>query len=179
MQNIFLRDCSNFYSIIFTIKHILLTCHRSTCGEKCVDAKIDLVIYANEMLHSLFQTSLICKDLYLFRHFIMQITALESLDVFLQFINNRLTIERSGKSRSLYLYLFVFFQIAQTRKLPVAELARIGGGGIGAIGIDVGVDLGLRRETRRRRSRAGRRCLAAATWIGPAILAVPRGTSGS
>lgn len=60
-----------------------------------MDMKIDLVIYeyANEMLHSLFQTSLICKDLYFCRHFIMQITILESLDVFLKFINNRLTIE--------------------------------------------------------------------------------------
>lgn len=77
--------------------------------------------------------------------------------------------------------LFVFLQVAEPRERPVAELARVRGSGIIAVGIDadVGVNLRLRRKAGRCRCRAGRRRLAAATRIGPAILAVPRGASGS
>lgn len=78
-------------------------------------------------------------------------------------------------------YLFMFLQVAEPRECPVTELAGIGGGGIIAVGIDadVGVNLRLRRKAGRRRCCAGRRRLAAATRVGPAILAVPRRTSSS
>lgn len=78
-------------------------------------------------------------------------------------------------------YLLVFLQVAEPRERPVAELAGVRGSGVIAVGIDadVGVDLRLRREAGRCWRRAGGRRLAAATRVGPAILAVPRGTSGS
>ena len=75
----------------------------------------------------------------------------------------------------------MFFQVAEPRERSVAELAWVRSSGVIAVGIDADVDinLGFRREAGRCRRRARGRCLAAATRVGPAILAVPRGTSSS
>lgn len=77
--------------------------------------------------------------------------------------------------------LFVFFQVTQSWKGSIAELARIRRSGVVSIDVDadVGVDLGFRWKAGRRRRRARRWRLSSASRVRPAILAVPGRTSGT
>lgn len=101
------------------------------------------------------------------KHFTLQVTVFEFKRTFAIFLSSTVTSERTFDDRGSCCspYLFVFLQVAEPRKRPVAELAGIRGSGIVAVGIDtdVAVDLGLRREAGRCRGCAGRRRLAAAT----------------
>jgi len=122
-------------------------------------------------------------NIFVFNHFTLQIT-IWIRRIFAFFVSNNnelLIVQKYPIIEKYHSYLFMFFQIAEPRERSVAELAWVRSSGVIAIGIDADVDinLGFRWEAGWCRRCAGGRRLAAATRVGPAILTMPRGTSGS